>query len=358
MPERNHEFPSSRLRSAAATALCLGIAILVGCDKLQIPQVGQPAAAPVVPAGGSPPTTTPASGIAAVDPPAPPATASAKDIVAAFLEKANKPGGVADQDLIAVTELTEGLDVVTELKLSGAGVTDVGVARLPKFPKLSTLDLSTTQITGPGIVVLKELPELRKLGLGHTLIDDKAMENVGELKGLQELNLSRTAVTDRGMAELGKLDDLEALDISESITITGTFFQNLKSNKKLKVLRAHHTILRGDAMKFLANCPIEELNLEATAMTDVGMLTIGKMNKLQILNLGHCNITDEGIKKMVVMKDLETVSFRNNNAVSNLLFAKLMKCKKLKYVDVTGTRINAADVAKLAKLLPECQVTN
>lgn len=356
MPVGLQESPFTRLRCAAMIALCTGFAILVGCDKLQMPQMAQPAANPVVPANTGVPAAMPTQPVKSIDPPAPPAKASAQEIVAAFLEKASKPGGVNDKDLIDVTELTEGLDSVTELRLSGAGITDAGIIRLNRFPKLVNLDLSASGVTEVGIAVLKDLPDLRTLGLGYSMIGDTAMKQVGALNELTELNLAKTAVSDLGVAELGKLNKLEVLDISEAAGITGTFFQNLKTNKKLRVLRAHHTVIRPEAIQFLVNCPIEELNLEATPMNDLAMVSINKLDTLKILNLGHCGITDDGIRKMVVMKDLETVSFRNNAGISSFLFNKLMRSKKLKSIDVSGTRIKEADVAKLNKILPECQI--
>lgn len=360
MPEVIQSNPRQGLRSVVALALCLEIASLVGCDKIQIPDLGQqPAAAPAPGVAGSPAPqadTNPAP--APVAQPVQSAKPAAKEVVAAFLEKASRPGAVNDQDVIAVTELTEGLDEVKELRLSGAGITDVAAACLSKFPNLTLLDLSGSQITNAAVPVIKLLPDLKVLGLGYTPVDDKGMVVVGEIKDLKELYLANTRVTDFGLSQLGNLEHLEVLDISQAGGITGSSFKQLKSSKSLRVIRAHHSGLRGEFMKFLSACPIEELNLEATGMSDEGMLTIGKMEKMQKLNLAFCNITDFGVKKMVVMKDLDTISVRNNAAISNLLFTKLMKSKKLKYVDATGTRISPTDAAKLMKLIPECRVIN
>lgn len=361
MPEHRKISLCGGSRSAVLVLLCLvGGLVVAGCDKIQIPQMGQqPAATATTPAAGVAPaaqaapdsTSVPANAAVQTGTPDP------KAVVAAFLDKASKPGQIEDQDLLKVTELTSGLEEVKELRLTGDKITDAGVARLSKFPKLANLDLSTTRVTNDGIAVIKDMPELRSLGLGYTAIDDRSMGLVGQQTGLTELNLAKTSVTDFGLGELGDLENLEVLDIS-STGITGAGFDKFKKNKHLRVLRAQHSAIQNEALKYLTNCPIEELNLDVTGISDPGFIYVARMSKMQRLSVEFCGVSDLSINKMVVMKDLESISFRNNARVSSLLFNKLVKCKNLKSVNAAGTMITATDAAKLMKLLPGCKVVN
>lgn len=337
-------------------AFCTAMLLLTGCDKIQIPQIGNEPAAPTVPAGGpgtTPNTPTPSA-------PATPASeapkATPKEIVAAFLEKARQTGGVGDKDLIEVTQLTEGLDVVTELRLTGAQVTNAGVATLSKFPKLSKVDLTSTLVNDDGLGVIRDMPELRSLDLSKTTVGDKGLDVVGDRVELQELVMTQTPITDDGLKQLSKLHQLEVLDLSET-KFSGLGLEHLRSNKKLRVFRAHHSTLNPEAMKFLMGCPIEELNLDAAGINDVGMQFIGKMTKLKKLNLAFCFVTNNGVAKMGYMKDLEAISVRNNPGISNLLFEKIKKCKKLKTVDIVGSGITVADAELLEKMIPGLSVT-
>ena len=345
-------------RLASSLVLVLLGWISVGCDKVQLPQVGQqPAAAAGAAAGGATPADV-APAVQAPNPAALPAVDAkpdAKAIVAAFLQKVATPGEIEDADLIKVTQVTEGLEQIQELNLAGSKVTDVGAATLSKFPKLVKVRLSGAPVTNAGIKVVNDMPELRVLSLGHTRVDDQGMATLAAHKGLRELVINNISLTDLGLKELENLDELEVLDISGTM-IRGEGFIRFKGHKHLRVLHAQHTPLHNDALKYLANCPIEDLNVDVTSLSDVAMLSIGKMNKMQRLSMEFCSVTDAGINKMGLMKDLESISLRNNSGVSNLLFAKLQKCKNLKQVNVIGTRITASDVAKLVKLIPGVKV--
>lgn len=349
-------FNPSLLRGAQSVmlgAVCAASMLLTGCDKIQIPQIGNEPAAPAGVAGSTPNTPNP---FAPVTPPPEVPKATSKEIIAAFIKKAGQTGGVGDKDLIEVTQLTEGLEVVTELTLTGAQVTNVGVATLAKFPKLSKVSLTSTLVNDDGLGVIKDMPELRSLDLGKTTVGDKGLDVVGDRVELEELFLAQTPVTDAGLKQLSKLHQLEVLDLSET-KFSGTGLEHLRSNKKLRVFRAHHSTMNPESLKFLMGCPIEELNLDAAGVNDAGMQFIGKMTKLKKLNLAFCFVTNNGVAKMGFMKDLESISVRNNPAISNLLFEKIKKCKKLKTVDIVGSGISVADAELLEKMIPGLSVT-
>ncbi|MES2790152.1 MAG: hypothetical protein V4719_11055, partial [Planctomycetota bacterium] len=202
MPTRRdtHRHCSARFLSPPTLMLVMGL-LLAGCDKIQIPEMGQPAApAPVA----APVTPTPV----ATPMPTVLAKPDTKQLVAAFLEKA-KTQGLKDQDLIDLSnaEGTDGFDQVQELRLGGE-ITDAGVSRLGKFPKLATLDLSNSKVSSVGLEVVKNLPSLQVLRLSQTAADDRVMPIIAQNPGIKELYLSNTATTDFGLNELEKLDEL------------------------------------------------------------------------------------------------------------------------------------------------------
>ena len=343
----------TRLASPVALFALMGL-LAAGCDKIQIPQMGdaQQAAPPA-------PVAAPPAPIAPVEMPiAEPAKPDHKAAVEAFLTKA-KTTGLTDADLLAITELegVEGLDQVSELRLSGVEITDAGVSRLGKFNKLARLDMSSSKVTNNGIQVIKDLPELESLKLTQTSADDRIMPVIAAHPGIKELVLSSTSLTDFGLNELEKMQELESLDIS-STGINGIGFEHFKGSKKFKSLIARKTGFQGEALKFLVNCPMEVLELDETAITDKSMKYVGRMKNLKRLSIGFTGITDYGINQLGVMKDLEYVNVRNDAKISNLLFKKLMTCKNLKYVCTNGTMISNADCAKLMKLIPGVEIAN
>ncbi len=354
MPTRHYAYNLSATRNVVPALLIVAVACLAaGCDKIQIPEVGQqaaPAVAPVAPVAA--PVQAPVEAPKAVTAPPP----DPKAAVTAFLKK-SKTEVLLDRDLVEITsaEGAEGFELVEELHLGGQGITDEGVSRLSKFSKLNKLELAGSKVTVAGLEVIKELPELQFLGLNNTQTDDRIMSTIAAHPGIKELYLASTAVTDVGLNELEKLDDLEVLDIT-STGITGAGFQRFKGHKHLRSLIAQRSGLQNEALKFLVGCPIEVLEIDMSGVSDPGMIHVGKMKQLKRLSFGFSSISDAGIQKLGVMKDLEYVNARNCAMVSSLLFKKLMTCKKLTYVCVVGTRITATDCANLKKLIPACEI--
>ncbi len=336
--------------------------LAAGCDKIQIPEVGQQAApvAPPAPTTAGGPVAGQAAPVAQAPTPVPAAPAAKPDskaVVDAFLAKA-KSSPLTDIDLMQITDIEglEHLEDVQELNLLGAGVTNTGVARLTKFPKLAKLDLSTGGVTNEGLKVIKDLPELRSLSLNHVLaVDDLTMSTIAANPGIKELYLDSTHITDVGLNELEKLENLEVLNIS-STSITGAGFERFKGHKHLRSVIAQRSQLKDDALKYLLGSPIEVLEIDMSGVTDMGMVHIGKMKNLKRLSMGFSNISDFGIRKLGVMKNLEYVNARNCGGISNLLFEKLKTCKNLKYVCVTGTGVTPAACVIMKKLIPGCEI--
>jgi hypothetical protein len=237
--------------------------VLIGCDKIQIPGVTEPAAAKTVA-----PVTAPAAPSVPQQPvPSPVATqplnANSMASVDSFLEKAKTTGSIEDSDLLAVVQAKEGLEKVQALNLPGGKITDAGIAVLPKFPRLTTVDLSGTLVTDAGIKIVKEMPLLEALSLTNTKVTDVAMASIADHPILRELRISSTGVTDKGLELLGKVKHLEVLDISRT-GITGSGFQKFKGKKTLRVLHAQHSSIHPNAFNLLVGAPIEDLNLDVT----------------------------------------------------------------------------------------------
>lgn len=323
---------------------------LIGCDKIQIPGVTEPAAAPVAPVTSPTAPTVPTVPQQPVSSSVtPPPNVNPMVSVDSFLEKAKTAGSIEDRDLLAVAEAKEGLDKIQKLNLPGGMITDTGIAVLSKFPNLTAVDLSGTQVTDAGIKVVKEIPLLEALSLTNTKVSDVALASIADHPSLRELRLASTGVTDKGLELLDKLEHLEVLDISRT-GITGSGFQKFKGKKTLRVLHAQHSSIQPGAFKFLAGAPIEDLNLDVTGTNDFAMVSIGTFKKLKHLRLEFCaGISDFGMSKLNGMKDLETLSLRNVTTLTSATLRPLMASKKLKVLVIVGTLIPASDAMVLKK---------
>lgn len=95
-------------------------------------------------------------------------TLQADDLQACFLY------GIADDDLTHIL----GLKRITELYLSGEGITGEGIVHLLELKNLERLYLYDTRVTNAGLACLKHLPRLRSLTLSNAPVTDGELERL------------------------------------------------------------------------------------------------------------------------------------------------------------------------------------
>lgn len=93
-------------------------------------------------------------------------------------------------------------------------VTDAGLAHLKGLTQLQGLDLGGTRITDAGLAYLEELAQLRSLSLFFTRVTDAGLVHLKNLTRLEWLELRRTQITDGGLVHLRELKQLQKLDLS------------------------------------------------------------------------------------------------------------------------------------------------
>jgi hypothetical protein len=88
-----------------------------------------------------------------------------------FSKSSVKPG---DDDLVLLSDL----DRLADLDLSGAPITDAGLAHLENLKSLYTLNLSSTTIGDDGLRHLEKLPRLRHLLLARTRVTNEGVKRL------------------------------------------------------------------------------------------------------------------------------------------------------------------------------------
>ncbi len=168
----------------------------------------------------------------------------------------------------------EGLAPLTELRALSfrvtSEVTDVGLARLPHFAKLETLELDFTGITGAGLAVLERFPHLTSLSLIATPVEDDALHYITALHDLTSLDLAATMIDDAGVAQLLALPKLTALGLS-NIDLGDV---TLASVAKMTQL--------------------EQLNLDGTKVTDAGLRRLASLPHLGFVDVSNTAVTAAG----------------------------------------------------------------
>jgi len=230
-----------------------------------------------------------------------------------------------DRQLALLTQLAK----LQELNLSGTAVSDAGLKQLAQFPRLVSLNLVSTPITDAGMEQLKRLPNLRELQLSLTDVSDAGLFALEEMSALKNLYAQLTAVTAAGAEklrkrrpqttiEVGACDALfNRLPLTLRTTGGGRAFGVARDSIKLKRLHA-----RGQAVE----------NGVSLAVTDAGLVTLS-----------------------VVQTELEELDLRDS-AVTDKGLWSLRALKQLKRLDMRGAPVTEQGVARLARVLPGCEI--
>ena len=219
---------------------------------------------------------------------------------------------------------------VVFLNLFLSDVTDDALLRIGRYDTLETLTLPP-QITDAGISHLAGLSRLKQLYINATRISDTGLKIVGDLRNLRDLFLSHTPITDAGLAHLVALTGLEKLYLNGTqITDDGLAHVAKLSNLKMLVLSSD------------------------VAITDAGVAHLAALQNLEQLYLPE-GITDDGIQYLSRMTHLRQLDLEDTH-ISDAGLHHLSGLHNLTKIYLWGTRVTAAGVANLRRVLPAAKI--
>jgi hypothetical protein len=120
------------------------------------------------------------------------------------------------------------------INLTGAPVSDAGLAPLGRLTRLRRLVLSQAPIDGTGFGALAELPTLDELDLSSTKLTDTGLAQVARLKHLRRLDVAHTRVTEAGIFGLLRLSELTYLRVG-NLPLTPQTLAALRANGRREV---------------------------------------------------------------------------------------------------------------------------
>ena len=110
---------------------------------------------------------------------------------------------------------------------------------------------------------------------------------------------------------------------------------------------------------------IEFLGLENTIISDSDWPNISTFRKLQIIHLGHSNISDEGVEYVSQLPELDTLSMDSTKGITDSAISSISKLPKLTNLKLGSTKITdqglrtLSPISKLQILeLPNVKVTS
>jgi len=152
------------------------------------------------------------------------------------------------------------------------------------------------------------MTKLKKLDLWRCRLSDESGDFLTHMASLRELHLPSPTLTDNCLASVAHLSKLETLDVCPNPKITDAGVASLQALRNLHFL-----------------------HLAGTCMTNKSNAVIASMTNLENLELRDCDVDDSIIE---VLKNL----------------------KKLKHLNVRGTRVTSRGGDELKKALPDLDI--
>jgi hypothetical protein len=100
------------------------------------------------------------------------------------------------------------------------------------------------------------------------------------------------------------------------------------------------------------------LNLHACGITDEGLKQLAQLKQLERLDVGysHGRITDAGTAALTTLRNLQDLNIYNSGITDRTLQDTLGRLPKLRRVEITGTAVTDAALETWRQAHPECQM--
>jgi Leucine-rich repeat (LRR) protein len=203
------------------------------------------------------------------------------------------------------------LSTLEELNLDSCPIGDRAIAHLADnnvAPNLTSLDLADTNLTDIGMAKIAAFRKLTRLSLFYCSISNSGLRHISNLVELQVLNLDSREISDAGLSHLRALTKLKSLDIfSGRISDAGC---------------AHIASIKS----------LESLELCGGGIGDDGCTALATLDNLQSLNLSQNErITNRGAAVLAALTNLRALNLSNTlvNSAALRFFSGLIKLQSL-----------------------------
>ncbi len=256
--------------------------------------------------------------------------------------------GLTDEGVQAIVQAFPGLvelDLSSNTNMTGAALKSIatlgGLKRLllvqNRFNDLNTRRLAKLQAL--------EAVDLR----GNMEAGDMTLEVVGALPGLKSLKHRSTAVTDLGLERLAAAANLESL-LMQDFGITSSSGAHLAKLGKLTSLEVFRCQGFGsEGALALAGMPLTRLTLrDLPDMGDAGLAVVGRLPQLKRLYLHElASVGDEGLAHLAGAKELELLDIWSLPRLTDRSLETIAALPALKELSIRETGVTEAAVERI-----------
>ncbi len=227
-------------------------------------------------------------------------------------------------------------------------MTDHRLRSIKELKHLEGLYIEATPVTNAGMQDLAQLTSLTKLDISSTAVGDEGLQYLAGLEKLTYLSVQATKITDVGLKHLTNLRNLTSLNLN--VTMTGD--QGLEYIKNLINL----TVLNGgklttdEGLKHLSQMKqLQRISFDATRITGSGLVHLPDPEKLVNLNLQGSPVTDENLQNVSKFTNLQVLYLRGTK-ITDAGLKYLESLKQLKNLTLEETKITDTGLKHLESM--------
>lgn len=210
--------------------------------------------------------------------------------------------------------------------------------------------VSTTQTHHDSIKLLNKLNSLRALTISDVKLDHRILSDLSELRNVTHLTLRKGRFELDAFRQLSRMKQLQFVDLFRS-DVSDDCLNVLASMSNLVHIQCGQTRVSDVGLKHLERMNwLQSIDLaDCSGVTDKGLKSLLKCPKLKILNVFGSRITDDGAEIIGQMKNLETLGL-DATSVTDKGTQSLVNLTQLMDVNLSQTAISDETVKILSAL--------
>jgi hypothetical protein len=175
-----------------------------------------------------------------------------------------------------IEHLTIGSRTIEDVPFSTAGFP----SKLQSLQTGSLTHRDRIPLTDNHFKDIKFSEHIKRFWLDDTQCGDATVSQLKHCNGIDSANFNNSRITDKGIEILGTLPNLKTLCIRGN-KITDEGVKHLAHCKALDFVDLRETQITDKAVEFLVDCPLRDVALDNTAVTDACLLSLAKIETLQ-----------------------------------------------------------------------------
>jgi len=265
------------------------------------------------------------------------------------------PTGAADADYAILAGLPK-LESLA-FRIDPRRSTDAGLAQLKTLTHLKTLtlELGYDVLSGPRTTAyfdaIAGMADLEELNL-NLVAPSEAYEKLAALKKLKKLKfLAGGLIAGEPLAKftphVGRIASIERLDAGKPDEWTNEALADIRGLTNLRLLDLGLSKVTDDGLKHLSEMKeLDTLWCRANPVTGSGLKHLAGLPKLRFVSLSMGAASDEGLSSIPPLPALEVLELRKTN-ITDRAIDHLAKLPKLRSLDVAETGVTDAAIPVL-----------